>query len=228
MTSRERFHATVSFGQPDVPFIRPIGGWPQTVERWKREGWDGRPIHEIFGADDYEMAGVNYGPQPPFEREVIEEDDRVRIVRDEEGVLLRELKNNTETSMPQFLKFPVENREDFRRLRKERLRLSYTDRVPSDWEQKMSRWPNRTYPVMCKTGRHGGFFGPLREFMGLEGLCLAFHDDLVLIEKMMEDRADAVIDITGEVLKETSFDVIMLWEDMAYKTGSLVDPRLFR
>ena len=68
----------------------------------------------------------------------------------------------------------------------------------------------------------------MREWLGFEGLCLAFHDDLVLIEKMMEDRADAVIDITGEVLKETSFDVIMLWEDMAYKTGSLVDPRLFR
>lgn len=37
MTPRERFLATVGFKKPDFPFIRVIGGWSETMKRWKKE-----------------------------------------------------------------------------------------------------------------------------------------------------------------------------------------------
>ena len=48
------------------------------------------------------------------------------------------------------------------------------------------------------------------------------------VERMMAERADAIIQITEEVLKHTSFDVFWYWEDMAYNHASLVDPKMYR
>ena len=64
--------------------------------------------------------------------------------------------------------------------------------------------------------------------MGLEGLCFAFYDQPKLVERMMEERANAIIAVTAEVLKHTSFEVFWFWEDMAFKGGPLVNPILFR
>jgi hypothetical protein len=45
---RQRFLATVGFKKCDFPFVRAIGGWPETRERWKNEGWDGKPLEEMM------------------------------------------------------------------------------------------------------------------------------------------------------------------------------------
>jgi uroporphyrinogen decarboxylase len=45
---------------------------------------------------------------------------------------------------------------------------------------------------------------------------------------MMEERADRLIEITGEVMKHTGIDVFWYWEDMAYKAGPLVGPEMYR
>jgi uroporphyrinogen decarboxylase len=64
--------------------------------------------------------------------------------------------------------------------------------------------------------------------MGVEGLCCAFYDQPKLVERMMAQRAEAIIAITAEVLKHTAFDVFWFWEDMAYNHGPLVGPDMFR
>jgi uroporphyrinogen decarboxylase len=64
--------------------------------------------------------------------------------------------------------------------------------------------------------------------MGLEGLCVAFYDQPQLVERMMAQRAEAMIAITDEVLRHTAFEVFWFWEDMAYNHGPLIDPRMFR
>ena len=48
---------------------------------------------------------------------------------------------------------------------------------------------------------------------------MAFYDQPALVERMMEERADRIIEITAEVLKYTEIDVFWYWEDMAYKAG---------
>ena len=237
MTPRERFLSTVGFNKPDLAFVIAMGGWSQTLERWKNEGWDGRPLEEVFGTDVILNAGVYtsqasfhyiYGPVPPFSRKIIKEDEDTRLVINEEGILMKEPKDYRDSSMPQFLKFPVRTREDFQKFRRERLQPNFHQRIPSDWRRKLSLWSRGKYPVMCYADRWGGFFGPLRNLMGLTNLCIAFYDDPVLVEEMMAERAESIILITEEILKYCSLDAFMFWEDMAFNKCSLINPKMYR
>ena len=53
-----------------------IAAWPQTLERWKREGLPEHAAsgsfmtgHAYFGLEGYDFAPVKtVGPQPPFEK----------------------------------------------------------------------------------------------------------------------------------------------------------------
>jgi uroporphyrinogen decarboxylase len=151
--------------------------------------------------------------------------------------------------MPQFIKFPVENEEDFKKLHAERLALNLEHRFPPEWHERIAVGGVRgrvsqdllradtaappaqaadELPRQCWADRWGGFFGPLRNMMGVENLCKAFYDQPKLLERMMAERGDMMIAITGEVMQHTDFDVFWFWEDMAYKTGPLVGPKLFR
>jgi uroporphyrinogen decarboxylase len=153
--------------------------------------------------------------------------------------------------MPQFVKFPVANRAEFEAFAAERLAVNRELRFPAEWKQKVATGSLHAVagganlkavgsentggpgvepdqPRLCWADRWGGFFGSLRNMLGLEGLCRAFYDDPVFVERMMDERADAVIAITAEVLRHTKVDAFWYWEDMAYNHASLVDPRMYR
>ena len=135
MTTRERFLCTMKFKQPDKPFVRAVGGWLETGERWRKEGWDGKPLHEIFGTDLLHNTGVYYGPVPRFEYKVLEENETTRVYVNHEGIIMREFKDYSgNSSMPQFLRFPVETEEDFDHFCAERLGLNFEYRAPGNWE----------------------------------------------------------------------------------------------
>ena len=228
VSPRERFLRTLDLRSADPPFVRLSGAWKETRELWKSQGWDGRPLDEIFHTDKILAAAVYYGPVPRFQRKVLEEDERTCLFVNHEGIVMRELKEHRDTSMPQFVRFPVENLDDFEDLASERLALNHEWRFPADWKRKIEGWSESSWPRRCWADRWGGFFGPLRNLMGLENLCMAFYDQPKLIERMMEQRADSIIRITEEVLRYTDFEVFWFWEDMAYNHGSLIDPALFR
>ena len=44
---------------------------------------------------------------------MLEEDARTRLYVNHEGIVMREFKEHADTSMPQFVKFPVETPEEF-------------------------------------------------------------------------------------------------------------------
>jgi uroporphyrinogen decarboxylase len=153
--------------------------------------------------------------------------------------------------MPQFVKFPVETEAEFERFAAERLTLNAAERLSPEWKKMVAggrvqaavgrgelheaeqaaaqiKPAHEEWPRKCWADRWGGFFGALRNLMGVQNLCMAFYDNPALVERMMEERADRIIEITGEVLKYTRFDVFWFWEDMAYNGGPLVGPELFR
>jgi hypothetical protein len=248
-TSRQRFIDTLEFKTVAPRWIRPSYGWQETHDLWRTQGWDGRPLEDVFGLDRLVRVDPYYGPAPEFTYEVIEEDERTVTYINYEGILMREFKEHRDTSMPQFIKFPVESAADFEKLRRDRLGLNLADRFPPAWHARIKAGGVRgrvnedllnsniksadgavadEAPRQCWADRWGGFFGSMRNMMGVENLCRAFYDQPKLVEQMMEERADAMIMITEEVLKHTEFDVFWFWEDMAYKTGPLVGPKMFR
>jgi uroporphyrinogen decarboxylase len=227
-TARERFLKTLAYEPVDPPFLVCSGAWEETREQWRTQGWDGRPLHEVFGTDLLLPVAVYYGPAPTFAYEVIQEDETTRVYVNHEGIVMREFVEHRDTSMPQFVRFPVENEADFERLEAERLGLNLGARFSSEWKQRVTDWADSEWPRRCWADRWGGFFGPLRNLMGLEGLCIAFYEQPKLVERMMAQRAEAMIAITQEILRHTRFEVFWFWEDMAYNHGALIDPQMFR
>lgn len=83
-------------------------------------------------------------------------------------------------------------------------------------------------PLVIISDRWGGFFGPLRNLVGVEKLCLLFYDDPAFLEEMMDANADFIIAIMDQVLDVVSVDAFAFWEDMAYNHGPLIGPDLVR
>lgn len=228
MNGRERFLSTMKYEAVDrVPLIA-TGGWPETEDRWRREGWDGKSLVERFGTDSWHWNTSLLFPCPEFVEEVLEERETTRLIRNHEGILMEIPNGWRESSMPRFIRFPVENSHDFRQFAAERMQPNLEKRLGRLWRSNCEIWAARTQPLVIFTDRWGGFFGPLRNLMGVENLCRAFYDDPALIEEMMDHIADLIISVMSRVLDDTSIDMFAFWEDMAYRGGSLLSPRLAR
>ncbi len=228
MTDLERFRAVMSF-QPVDRCVYGVwtGGWPETYERWKGEGWTpGTP--PPYPGDRWEMQGGWFFPDPPFQRRVLEQDAETVLYVNHEGITMRERKDNPMSSMPQFVRFPVETREDFRRFYGERMRPDLASRIGADYAARLASYRGRDFPLLVISDRWGGFFGGLRGMVGVERLCTLFYDDPPLVEEMMDAVADFIIAMMGGILEHTEVDCYGFWEDMAYRTGPLVGPELYR
>ena len=95
-------------------------------------------------------------------------------------------------------KFPVHNEKDFHLLASERLGLNVGSRFSESWKRQVKSWRDTEWPRRCWADRWGVFFiGPLRNLMGLKGLCPTLYDQPSLLARMMTQRADAVIAITA-------------------------------
>jgi len=228
MTDRERFLAVFRFEPFDRCPMWEMGMWATTLERWRAEGWDGREDFGVrYAPDRREDAGLDFAMLPRFERRILEDDGRVRLLLDERGVTCRELVERTETSMPHWLDFPVKDRATWEEMKK---RYDPRDprRYPADWEERKARWAARDCPLQIYGGRDTGFFGPVRGWMGAERALTTFYDDPDLMHEMMEFLADFTIEVVRRCLDEVEADYFVFWEDMAFKTASLISPAMFR
>ncbi len=229
MNERERYLAVTRFRDHDRPFLQGEGMWPETLDRWRREGWSGCPIDEIFSQDRVLRVPVGTGPWPPFERKVFEETSELTVYLDPDGVVRKEFKGDrSQSSMPQFVRFPVRSRADFDRLARTRLRPNLERRFPKDWDEKVAEWNSRDKPLMFFMGRWGGFFGPLRNLLGLRRLCRAFYEEPEFVSRMMDQRKEVILAVAGKILDAVDLDVFGFWEDMAYRDGPLLSPDLFK
>jgi uroporphyrinogen decarboxylase len=239
MNSLERFNATMNYGPRDRAPFRELM-WPaspETAERWAREGGylaETTDIHRYlggqtdFGCDRWVVECSWFFPAPPFEHTIVAEDEETVTYVDPMGIVLRELKEAPMSSMPQFIRFPVQTREDFRKYWKERMRPDLTERLGSDWQEQLRRHRNRDSPLVVIADKWGGFFGQLRNLVGVERLCVLFYDDPSFLEEMMDADAEFQIAVLSRMLEETDIDVYAFWEDMAYKTAPLISPELVR
>lgn len=245
MTSREKFLKIAHFELKNKVFIPSWFQWfwYETLTNWISQG---APIgiisdkhrDEFFGFDRVEVIdiksgimslGKSFGPPyvppfiPLFERKIISEDERTRIVINEAGVRCKEFKKQPE-KMPLWLEYPVKDRKSWEDI-KRRLNPNEITRFPAWWNDKVRCWKERDYVLgLCA----GSFFGFLREFIGFENLCRMYYDSPSLVYEMTEWIELFEMKIIKKVIKDVEFDFVYYWEDMAYKTGSIISPEIFR
>jgi len=228
MTERERYWKTMEFKKADhCPFWQD---WysPTGLERWYREGLpEDVHISEYFGFETTAGVPVNLGIVPGFKVETIEETEKYRIFRDGDGSIKKQFKEYSGFGMPQWLEYPIKNRRDWEEYKK-RLNPDSPCRYPPErnWKEWKETMKKRDYPLgigACS------FYGWIRNWIGVENLSLIFFDDPGLIHEMMEYIADFTIKVLHRVLDEVNdIDYACFWEDMCYKTGPLISPKMFK
>jgi uroporphyrinogen-III decarboxylase len=131
--------------------------------------------------------------------------------------------------MPTWLGHPVSCEADWEESVRDRLNLNnlnqrYTVPDPGEF---ISQAKARDYP-MCLYGSPIGFFGILRFLIGEENLYYWYFDNPGLIKRILDYLCAMWLEIAEELTAKIEFDYGRFYEDMAYKSGSLISPAMFR
>jgi uroporphyrinogen decarboxylase len=216
-------------GQPvdRVPFGVGIGWWPwgETHDRWRKES--GKPdldlARELHYDASFASPKVHLGIHPPFAPQTIRTDAEFVVSRDERGITVRNRKDGG--SMPEFLDYPVKTRDDWDRLKSERLRIDDPERVAEDWPAFRARVRQSGEAVQVGAFPFG-VFGTLRDLVGAEALLVGFYDNPEMIHDMMGHLTSLWLAAYERVAAEVQIDHIHIWEDMSGRQGSLISPAM--
>lgn len=245
MDTRTRMLDVLDFKTVDrIPNLEG-GIYLQLVPEWIKEGMPKDALWEdpkdaflfwekeakIFELDHIEFTKINtFIPEPQFETQIIEDNERYFVCRDGCGVTHKAIKEGTvgyqRLSMNQYIDFPVKDRATFLEMKK---RYVATDkRYPADWNEKTKGWKVRKDPLsLLKIGEFG-YYSLLRRWMGTEGASYIFYDDPALVEEMFEFMTDYIIELIDKALKEGTYDLFHIFEDMAFNSGPLISPEMTR
>ena len=230
MNRRERFLKTMTFDFPDRPASGDYFFYESTRKRWESEGLPlNTDLNSYFNMDFDPFqwcVPVNVaGPVPDFGINVLEENDQFLIRRNPDGETVKILKNQPPPAMPQWLRYPLESRKDWDEYKK-RLNPDTPDRLAGNFPELAKNYQQRDYPLGMWVG---GTYGYLRNWWGVETISTLFYDDPALIEEMLEYLTNLSLKILDRVLSTgIQLDWVMFWEDMAYKTGPLISPKMFK
>jgi len=225
MNNKERYYAITHYQPFDRLFHWEMGPYEETTKRWQREGMPkDKSLAELAGYDAFGHAPIGLGLIPGFSYEVLDEEGEYRTYRDGDGVIKKIRKDTPPPAMPQYLKFPLQTREDWKDF-KERLDPNNPHRIPDNWDELKKTYQNRDYPLGINAG---SLFGWLRNWMGVENIAVMLYDNPALVQEMMDHIAELVVEVLKKVVFEVDFDCAVMWEDMAYKAGSLISPEHVR
>jgi hypothetical protein len=251
MTARETFLQTMRF-EKGVPSLKSeYGYWTTAVKRFLREGMpkvQDIPVtlsdnSAISGADQVGTSKIEFTDRnvasfchlqsytgrfptnysPLFPVKVLEEDSQSKTYIDQYGITKKDLK--TGASPPQDLRFPIETRKDFEAY-KEHYDRVFMKRLPKDWEQLKVSMPDRDFPIRLG-GSPYGFLGFPRHLLGTEGLFFAMYDDPQLVKDINEFYLNFVMEYWSPIIEHIRPDCVLIWEDMAYSTGSMISKEAF-
>jgi uroporphyrinogen-III decarboxylase len=252
MLTRERFLGICRFERPgDLCLLSPYlnSFWTKTLEEWIKQGapkqildtrfrghyfqFDHmRLLHEIRTGSsmdkEMDIGGAIYRYEIPpiapcYEPRLITEDEHTVSLLNEGGQTVKVSKVNPE-KMPLYLDHPVKDRASWEEYKK-RLDPDTPERWPADWSAYVHKMNSRDVPTTLYVG---SFFGYLREWTGLERLLYMLYDDPNLIEDMMDQICYLETECTKRVVKELRVDQALFWEDMAFRSGPLISPAMFR
>ena len=252
-TDRERALAVLRFQPTDRLPVVHFGFWSETLLRWADQGhlphdlaraWgDGNDADaEIgrrlgFDGNWYSCTHMDTGLRPGFPREILRElPDGSRHVRNGDGVVV--LESPEAGSIPAEISHLLTDRASWTTHYRDRLAW-HPDRVDQARVRRSAGdWPAfaaggetflRDQPRDFLLGLHcGSLIGTIRNIIGVEGLSYLASDDPELLEEIIMVNADLAYRCVERALAGGArFDFGHFWEDICYKSGPLVSPRLF-
>jgi len=233
MNHRERLLKCLKGKQVDrIPDFE-FGAWEQTIKRWHSEGlpleYNGEDsaIDQYFHTDNIEFGpsiSINVGLLPSFEYKILEEKGDHIIVQNEDGAIAEILRPELGASIPKYLKYVIENRKDWIKLRDERLNPDDERRLPKNIDELCKLSLSADYPIIVNCG---SLYGWIRNWMGVEKLSYALYDDLKWVEEMMEHLTMLKLKVLEKIAGKCKIDLAWWWEDMCYKSGPLISPKMF-
>lgn len=230
MNQRERYLRCMRFEPVDRIPLMEMGLLDDTFDRWHAEGLP-RWVTDLRHLEDYLRLdrgwNCNWLPiqdhlYPPFEPQVLEDTETEQVISDATGVVYRQRKHHK--TIPHYIRFPVECEADYDRLRP-RLNGRDAGRYPADFDDEL-RWRYERGEIIGVS--FPSFFGFPRDLMGFENLCLAFRDQPGLVRRMIADRLQFAKDLYARVAATGRLNFVQIWEDMAYKAGPMISPRMAR
>ena len=224
MTTRQLWRNIMDYGPFDRLPVIHWRGWPETRERWIREGLPAdADEHAYFDAVPlWANIGVNVSLFPAFEREVLEETDEYVIVRQEDGAVCQDWKHRS--CIPRFIDHTLKTAADWPEYKK-RLQPE-AGRIPDDLLERARRAEASGLPVRLECG---SMMGWIRNWMGVENMCYLLYDAPQVYADMVATLSDLVCWGLDQVcpLLHSPADIGHGWEDICFRTGPLVSPDLF-
>lgn len=240
MTNRERVRAILHYENVDRVPVVAFGYWQETLQKWADEGHitqqqcDGyydnseadQQIMEKLGFDFNwnSCLGSNMELMPAFEPEIIRtEPDGSLITRDGNGLIVRTKPGIV--SIPSEIGTTLTDREAWEEHYLPRLQYSEERIDFKRIAEEVERNASRDIPL----GLHcGSLYGFMRNLLGVEELSYLQVDDEDLYKEVIDTCAGICYRVTKRVLEEgVEFDYAHFWEDICFRNGPLVNPRVF-
>jgi uroporphyrinogen decarboxylase len=221
----------LNFEHPEKPFIWSFGIRKATMDEWLKQGYpEGVRTEDLLGYSQFKGFPVAQSHWPQFEKKIVEEKDGHITYYDEEGALRVDGIDAQGSGFVtrKWLKFPVESREDFLKMKERYNPEDMGRRGAGDMEaydKAVEDTLTGDYPYMFTIF---GFYWTMRQWMGFEGLSVALYDMPELIDEMLDFILDFNLRLLRAHCRGTRIDCLMISEDMAYKTASMASPAWVR
>ena len=230
LTHRERFRRQMHYQPVDRGVHWEFGYLAETLARWHGEGLSDDldemdAVEAYFGVDPRRYVPINTGLIPGFggDTEVLEETADSRIIRTPDGTV-QEVQREGRTTIPRYIKMPIENREDWQRY-KERLDPKHPDRWQTDWQAVAAELNALDQPVGIGLG---SYFGVPRNWIGFENIALMCYDDRPLVAEIIATLTEVQYTQIAAALEHCRVDFAGGWEDICFRNGPIIGPAMFR
>lgn len=252
MNTRQRILAVLNYENYDRLPIVHFGFLDATLKKWAAEGhfslaeypniYDGSPDEDAlsrklgFDGNYHRIFAPHARIWPMFEPKVIEVmPDGMRKFLNSEGVVV--LQGDDVDGIPAEIDHTLKSRKEWDEIYKERYQF-FPERVTSAWvncDGVLKRFdqggreflidPNRETHILLHCG---SLYGSLRDVVGVVNLSYLSADDEDLFDEMIDTNAELCYRNTEAALASGArFDIGHFWEDICYKNGPLVSPKVF-
>ena len=242
MNPRERYLEALLFGSPDRVPLSPGGPRESTRAAWYTQGLREDVPHvdqlaEELGVPCTAFETTVHLPQtlkmiPTFEETVLEHRDGHYVVRDWMGAITEisdtfdytYIRTAKDFVTRKWHRFPVQTEDDWEDMA---WRYDPTDpeRFGEEFEAGCYEAERSDRAVAVSVN---GPFWQIREWVGMEPLCVMMVEVPEFVAKMAEFWRQFTLEVLETIFRHTRVDALLVSEDMAYKAHSIISPAMAR